>query len=1509
MDRRFLAIAMATLICAGCGRGDGDGALAVKWPTDSSGATITIDGQTPTIAGSSGEFQKFAVGPGKHTIRITRAGFQPFEQTVDLAEPGNNPIVPLWVPAAHTKQEPSATASDLTTVQPAKKDGPISPGGPIKIERARWGGGEKWADVTRRVQEAVDQRRTVWASTDFLKTDPTPGWRKHLQITLEKDGRSRTITLDEGRRLLKEQYEGDETPGKPASGRDRPAPATNVAAKKNARAPAERPAKDEDAFQKSIVDLGEAAAQVRTGAGGRLLIFHLNKAGRLAIVDISKSAVVNTIEVPDDVRFAAGVDKLLVVLPAQKLVQRYSLTDFQREKTAPLPEDAPTFVAVMGCNSTGPLVLRGAQTRDYRSGGLLFWDVEKMAVAQLPRDLIGGGPIRISADGKTLIGWTSGLSPQTFQLARFNSSGLQEFESPDSHGYNGWWATPTADGSYVVRYHAGIYSHDLKLLPSDAFSGSVLMPCEDPRLMLAARIVDRRRAGPESELSIVTLNDQQILYTLATPELESKASNSIEQGYFKDEPRARFLPALKTVVTVPESNDKVVIRKFDLAQALNERKTDYLFVVSKPSAEVSVGETFTYRPQVLTNAKSVKYKLESGPEGMSLADDGQVSWPVKKGAIDNEAKVIISVSAENGKTVFHSFGVSVARRHVVPNPAIQSNQIAGQPAMPSSIRDRASRIASATQSNSEVQPGDLPQDVVQLGEPAAQMRVGGKGRYMIFHLKQAGKLAIVDVAKSAVVNSIDVPDDVRYAAGQDKLLVVLPAQKLIQRYSLKSFEREKTAALPDDAPTNVVIMGCNSDGPLVLRGSLGRSEAPGQLLFWDIDKMAVSELPRMVVGGDGIRISADGKTLTGWLTNTSAQKFELARMTSGNVETFKSPDEETFFGWWATPTADGSYVLAFGSRIYSAGLKPLSSKTFTDEVLMPCDDPRFMLALRLADAPMSSQVKIVTLTDQQILDTLKTPEFYADPSGSAERGYFHDEPRVHFLPELKAFVTIPSSNDKVIIREFDLVEALQRKQGYLFVDSKPPAQSKVGELFTYQPHLLTDAKSTKYRLEVAPEGAHVSADGIVTWRIAAQPVGGVAKFVISVSGNNGKSSFHSFELTVTRDHSEIAAQRPAGGKTAAKGGPARGSESQGWVSAGKFRLAGMEGPLTVVPGRDAKCLLLLQQDRLAVVGPDGITIQKQVTLPKKYTFLREREKYYVAIAAESQSIDLIDKTSLAVSKSLKLPGAGATDLALHPTESLAYVAYKAGVELPRFRFMLFDEQSGEAHELDHCLGNWLQVSPDGSFLMAAYSDIYERGQQLVINPDNIFFTPEYGSIDWLIRYDLKDPENPVAIEKQNKAGGNGDGLRMSADGKRVTYLSHVGYPMYSNNLGGWDPTDLHKLPVSYPTKEVGTPHELAYHPVLPLAASFGKATAVVFDREIGDLQPDRVKLLDDEQLEGNIQRIYFTPDGRHLLLDAVVNQIHYLVQAELNLTPAELKQLASPPPAPPKRVKRKDRST
>src|SRR5262249_50205088 len=83
---------------------------------------------------------------------------------------------------------------------------------------------------------------------------------------------------------------------------------------------------------------------------------------------------------------------------------------------------------------------------------------------------------------------------------------------------------------------------------------------------------------------------------------------------------------------------------------------------------------------------------------------------------------------------------------------------------------------------------------VRFPESFAQVRTGGGGRYLVFHLKKAKKLAIFDVTAVKVVKEIELPtEDVVYGCGRDKLMIVLAGQKLIRRYSLRTFEREKTA--------------------------------------------------------------------------------------------------------------------------------------------------------------------------------------------------------------------------------------------------------------------------------------------------------------------------------------------------------------------------------------------------------------------------------------------------------------------------------------------------------------------------------------------------------------------------------------------------------------------------------------------------------------------------------------------------------------------------------------------
>ncbi len=320
-------------------------------------------------------------------------------------------------------------------------------------------------------------------------------------------------------------------------------------------------------------------------------------------------------------------------------------------------------------------------------------------------------------------------------------------------------------------------------------------------------------------------------------------------------------------------------------------------------------------------------------------------------------------------------------------------------------------------------------------------------------------------------------------------------------------------------------------------------------------------------------------------------------------------------------------------------------------------------------------------------------------------------------------------------------------------------------------------------------------------------------------------------------------------------------------------------------------MLLLHGDRLTVLGADGFTIERKLTLPKRYTHIAERADCYVALAADPKSVDVIDKKTVKVRKSMKLNCQQFTDLALHPTKPISYVALRDLARNPEAQFVVFDEVTGEGHESDEYVGSWIKADPKGRFLIVGYRDIYEAGSRLLVNPGRVDVVPEYGDISWLIRYSLNDEGLPTPVEVKEKAGGNAQGIRFSRDGRRVTFLSHVGYPQFSGNLAGWDPTDLKKIPVTYATKGKGTTYDLAYHPMLALVASPGGSSAVFFHRETGDLEEDRAALPAAALAGAKVLNIQFSPDGKNLILHASVGEVHYLVKAPCGSRPPRFARL------------------
>ena len=411
--------------------------------------------------------------------------------------------------------------------------------------------------------------------------------------------------------------------------------------------PAELPV--ETAVKERVaVDLPEPFEQVKTGGGGRFLIFYLKNAKKLAILDVFQARIVHEIEAADDVRYAAGRDKLLVVSPGQKIVQRYDLRTFEREKTVPVPGGGTVLTALMGSDSQGPLAL-------WCGGKLILMDVDRMEAVEVPGNSFTGSKqwgfgLQVSADGQTFTGWNPSLWPANFAVMRL-ANGKATTGAASLGPFNEEWVTPNADGGLIVRSDSHLLTGDLKGVSADWLIEWMLLPTEDPRFFLAAR---------GQEVSVCTTADRRQGFTLKDDALAGMNSSSVTHRWynFQHEPRVRYLPRANLLVFLRQDNKQIVVRPFDLMSELDKTDQDYLFILSPPRTRVKAGETYAYRLDVKSKAGGLKYKLESGPDGMTISGGGEVRWDAPAAQAGKSAAVIINVRDAAGKEVFHSFEVT-----------------------------------------------------------------------------------------------------------------------------------------------------------------------------------------------------------------------------------------------------------------------------------------------------------------------------------------------------------------------------------------------------------------------------------------------------------------------------------------------------------------------------------------------------------------------------------------------------------------------------------------------------------------------------------------------------------------------------------------------------------------------------------------------------------------------------------------------------------------------------------
>jgi hypothetical protein len=334
-------------------------------------------------------------------------------------------------------------------------------------------------------------------------------------------------------------------------------------------------------LEKDVVEyrLEAPIVDVAVGGGGRYVILHLPKLQKLAVFDVNQAKIVKYLPAPDaNVKFVAGLDQLVLALPASRTLQRWNLTTMEQERSAPYPQKGDVAALCLGSASRGPLFVL---SKDARGANVDFC---ALTLADLQgREMVWSkighhhGPfgnmdlhLRAAPDGKGIGLWISGGTPSGVFWIRFN---YPIARSTYSHSGNGH-VIPGANGK-VLFTSQGLFTTIGFPNQNTAYPGSEpngrYVPAHhgDYYLYLGAGATFQNRNPPRA-FAIHKLGVEKPLLQLADIEVPTTEDTANKTDFTLDK-RFHLIPQAKVLIVLPPSNDRLVLHRVDLEEALSKQ--------------------------------------------------------------------------------------------------------------------------------------------------------------------------------------------------------------------------------------------------------------------------------------------------------------------------------------------------------------------------------------------------------------------------------------------------------------------------------------------------------------------------------------------------------------------------------------------------------------------------------------------------------------------------------------------------------------------------------------------------------------------------------------------------------------------------------------------------------------------------------------------------------------------------------------------------------------------------
>ena len=174
--------------------------ISVRVPQDNKATIqVSLDGR-PYLPDWEGNPESWSVDSAWSSGRSGRVAIGQLRGHVDFHS------VRLRMLSGHAALDSAVAAANAATPVARADHAATNPAGPTIIA-ARWGQGNRWADVTDRVRQAVGEGLDIELNPDFLQSEPAQGTGKNLQVVYKIGGVERAVNYREGGKWAKEDYQ------------------------------------------------------------------------------------------------------------------------------------------------------------------------------------------------------------------------------------------------------------------------------------------------------------------------------------------------------------------------------------------------------------------------------------------------------------------------------------------------------------------------------------------------------------------------------------------------------------------------------------------------------------------------------------------------------------------------------------------------------------------------------------------------------------------------------------------------------------------------------------------------------------------------------------------------------------------------------------------------------------------------------------------------------------------------------------------------------------------------------------------------------------------------------------------------------------------------------------------------------------------------------------------------------------------------------------------------------